>query len=411
MRSTPGKRLLCVYQHAPTPGAPGIYRHRRFFAELVRRGWHVDVVSSPRNYMTGAVPARYSGRLHVSETIDGIRHHWVWSSAGIHESRWRRAANYVTFAASAAIRAATLPKPDVVLVSSPPLTVGALGPLLGVRTRKWVLEVRDAWPESAVSVGWLSERSFLYRVLDRLARRLASTSSAVVVPTPGLTDTVVGHGARSVVVVPGSVFDANPSAETRKRARESLGVEPQTCLFVYVGAIGVANGLELLLDAAGLLPEDAPVTIVLAGDGSARADLERRVAEEQIPVRLIGAVPINRVPDLLAASDVCLHMLRPDPVFATAQPSKVLEYLGSHRPFITSVPGLPQRLALESGGGFAATAEDLALELMRWVRMPEDERRERGEKSYRYGSREFSFQEAVDRLESVLLAAESDSDA
>ena len=49
-------RLLCVYQHAPTPGAPGIYRHRMWFAELVRRGWHVDLVSTPLNYMTGTVP-------------------------------------------------------------------------------------------------------------------------------------------------------------------------------------------------------------------------------------------------------------------------------------------------------------------------------------------------------------------
>ena len=49
-------RLLVVYQHAPTPGAPGIYRHRMLLAELVRRGWHVDLVSSPINYMDVTVP-------------------------------------------------------------------------------------------------------------------------------------------------------------------------------------------------------------------------------------------------------------------------------------------------------------------------------------------------------------------
>src|SRR4051812_23327003 len=48
--ATVARRLLCIYQHAPTPGAPGIYRHRLYLAQLVRRGWHVDLIS-PINYM------------------------------------------------------------------------------------------------------------------------------------------------------------------------------------------------------------------------------------------------------------------------------------------------------------------------------------------------------------------------
>ena len=54
--ATVARRLLCIYQHAPTPGAPGIYRHRLYLAELVRRGWHVDLISTPINYMRGTVP-------------------------------------------------------------------------------------------------------------------------------------------------------------------------------------------------------------------------------------------------------------------------------------------------------------------------------------------------------------------
>jgi len=85
------RRLLCVYQHAPTPGAGGFYRHRTYFAELVRRGWHVDLVSTPVHYLTGLVPERYARRPYVRETIDGIEHHWVWASSSIHRSRVHRA--------------------------------------------------------------------------------------------------------------------------------------------------------------------------------------------------------------------------------------------------------------------------------------------------------------------------------
>jgi colanic acid biosynthesis glycosyl transferase WcaI len=398
-------RLLCIYQHAPTPGAPGIYRHRLYLGELVRRGWHVDLVSTPINYMTGHVPPRYAGEPYVREVIDGITHHWVWASGKIHGSRSRRAFNYLTFVVSAGLRAGTLRRPDVVLASSPPLPVGSLGVLLSKRYRRpWILEVRDVWPESAVSVGWLAEDSRLYGVLERLAHHHASTADAVIVPTPGLVEPVSRHGASRVDVVPGSVLDAGNDDGRRASARAELAIDDNTCLFVYVGALGLANGLDMLLDAVRALPDGSPARFIVVGDGSARAALEARMARERIEnVQILDAVPRDRVGDFLAAADVCLHLLRPDPVFASAQPTKVLEYFGAHRPFVTTVPGLPSELALESGGGFAATPETLAEELSRWLAMSPAERRERGEASYRYGSQRFSLETAVDHLEQILF--------
>jgi colanic acid biosynthesis glycosyl transferase WcaI len=399
------RRLLCVYQHAPTPGAPGIYRHRLYFAELVRRGWHVDLVSTPINYMTGDVPPRYAGKPYVREVIDGIVHHWVWASGKIHGSRSRRALNYGTFAIAAGLRAGTLRRPDVVLASSPPLPVGTLGVLLSKRYRRpWILEVRDVWPESAVSVGWLTDGSRLYRALERLAHHHASTADAVIVPTPGLVDPVSRHGAAHVDVVPGSVLDAGNDEERRARARAELGIDDDTCLFVYVGAVGLANGLDMLVDAVRQLAEDRPARFLVVGDGSARTTLERRLAAERIDrIQMLDAVPKDRVADLLAAADVCLHLLRPDSVFASALPTKMLEYFGAHRPFITTVPGLPSELAEASGGGSATTLEGLTAELRRWLSMSPAERRERGEASYRYGSQRFGLEATVDNLEQILL--------
>ena len=83
--------------------------------------------------MTGNVPSAYRGRTFRSEMIEGIAHHWVWTPGGIHRSRRARAANYAGFAAAAGLRALVLPRPDIVLVSSPPLPVAGLGPVLALR--------------------------------------------------------------------------------------------------------------------------------------------------------------------------------------------------------------------------------------------------------------------------------------
>jgi colanic acid biosynthesis glycosyl transferase WcaI len=397
-------RLLCVYQHAPTPGAPGIYRHRLYLSELVRRNWHVDLIATPINYMQGTVPERYAGKPYVREVIGGVVHHWVWASSGLHSSRAHRALNYTTFAAAAAIRGSTLARPDVIWASSPPLPIGTLGELLAKRFRRpWMLEVRDLWPESAASVGWLEEESLIYKALDRLARRYATRADAVLVPTPGLAEPVRRHGATNVSVVPGAVFDARRGPEVRERVRAELDVEEDACLFVYVGALGVANGLQVLLDAAVAVAADDRMSFVMIGDGSDRRRLEDEVRRRRIArLRILPPTPKEQVPDILAASDVCLHLLRPDPLFATALPSKVLEYLGAHRPFITTVPGTPRRLAAESGGGFAQSLEELVVELRRWASMSPDERLRRGEKAFRYGLENFSVEANVGKLESAL---------
>jgi glycosyltransferase involved in cell wall biosynthesis len=315
--------------------------------------------------------------------------------------------NYVGFATAAGVVSATLPRPDVVFVSSPPLPVATVGVLLARRFRRaLVLEVRDIWPESAAAVGWLSEESRVYRALERASKSATRAAAGVIVPTPGLVEGVREHGARRVEVITGAVRDNAADASVRKAARDELGIAPDRRLFVYVGALGVANGLDMVLDAAELLSPDVPASFALVGDGSARAALAERLRTRPLAqVAMLPPAEPDRVRALLAASDVCLHVLAPSDLFASALPNKLLDYFGAHRPFITTTPGLPEQIAQESGGGFAPTADALAVEIERWARMPGEELAERGERSFRYGLERFGFAQNADRLEALLLEA------
>lgn len=400
-------RLLVVYQHAPTPGAPGIYRHRMLLAELVRRGWDVDLISSPINYMDGTVPDRYAGKRYVREVIDGITHHWVRATDDVHRSFRRRARNYVTFATNATLRGMRLPRPDVVWASSPPLSVATAGRWIAARHRApWVLEVRDLWPESAAAAGLLDEQSRIYQALDGRARAYASGASAALVPTPGLVDLLQGHGAADVTLVTGAIENHPPDPATRARIRATHGIGESDCVFAYVGAHGVVNGLDVLLDAAQQLtaaPPDRPVHILMAGAGSATASIDKRLAADPIAmVHKLGPLPKQQARDLLAAADVGLHLLRPDPVFESALPTKVLEYLGCHLPFITTVPGLPAQVAAQTGGDLALDATELAAAMRAWAQRTSSECRERGERAFAWGEATYGLAASVDTLEAVL---------
>jgi hypothetical protein len=377
-------------------------------AELVRRGWEVDLVSSPINYMDGTVPEPYRGRSYVREEIDGIVHHWVRASAGVHRSFRHRALNYVTFAAAATARGIRLPRPDVVWASSPPLSVAGAGKWIAKRHRApWALEVRDLWPESAAAVGLLDESSHAYRVIDRVARSYARDADISIVPTPGLVDLVRGHGARDVALVTGAIEDRPPDSATRARVREELGIPQDACLFAYAGAHGVVNGLDMLLDAGEIVANEpasgAPIHLLLAGAGSAYAHLTARLGAHPVPnLHMLGPVSKDRARELLSAADVGLHLLRPDPVFASALPTKVLEYLGCHLPFITTVPGLPSEVAAATSGDLATDPQSLAAALRRWSHLPVEGRRAAGDQAFGWGEAQYGLAASVDRLEAAL---------
>ena len=354
--------------------------------------------------MTGIVPDGYRRRPFSSEMIDGIAHHWVWTPGGIHRSRAARVANYAGFAAAASARALVLPRPDVVLVSSPPLPVAGLGPLLARRFRcPWLLEVRDVWPESAVSVGWLRSDGVAYRLLERFARSATRRAPIVIVPTPGLESLVRAHGAREIRVLPGIVRARPRDPERRRLTRVRLGISDDQCVFLYLGAIGVANGLDVLLDAVESLPAGVAARIVVAGDGSARDSFAETVSARRLDrITLLPPVGQDEAGDLLAAADVGLHLLRADPLFTSALPSKALEYLGAGLPFLTTVPGLPSEVALASGGAAVSSAAELAHEFSRWADATPEERTMRGQQALRYGLHEFGLEPSVARLEGVL---------
>jgi glycosyltransferase involved in cell wall biosynthesis len=249
----------------------------------------------------------------------------------------------------------------------------------------------------------LSAESRLYRLAERFARAITSSAPVVVVPTPGLEPLVRAHGAKEVRIVPGIVLPRQDDPQRRRATRARLGIRDEECVFLYLGAIGVANGLDVLLEAVELLAADADARVLVAGDGSARRSFADAIAAKRLDrIALLPPVDQEDAGDLLAAADVGLHLLRPDPLFASALPSKALEYLGAGLPFVTTVPGLPSEVAVAGGGAAVASAPQLAAELASWANASPEERRARGEKALRYGLDHYGLEQSVARFEDLL---------
>jgi glycosyltransferase involved in cell wall biosynthesis len=305
---------------------------------------------------------------------------------------------------------------DLVYATSPPLFTGPAG-LLAATLRRipFVFEVRDLWPESAVALGELGNRRAI-AAAEKLERLLYRRASRVVAVTRGIASRLVERGLppSKVHLIPnGANIEQFSFTESGRRSiREKLGVDDKFVV-MYAGIHGIAQGLETLLQTAVLLRDHGDVTFILVGEGPKKSELARLKEEMNLDsVTMLPEVPSAEMPSYLSAADCTIVLLKKEPLFRGALPSKMFEAWACSRPVILSVEGEAETVLREAGGGLASTPEDpasMAQAILQLARDPQAARA-MGAQGRDYVSIHFSRHEQAHALENLLenvLAATS----
>jgi len=240
----------------------------------------------------------------------------------------------------------------VVLATSPPLTAGIAGLAAGLLKRApFVFEVRDLWPEVIEELGVVGQRLPL-AVLDAMARLTYYGARRVVAVTPGIRRWLLekrGLSADKVhLVTQGADLDLFPEPD-RSAARAGLGLGDEFVV-VYAGALGIANKIDVVLEAARRMSDRALFLII--GEGMEKKHLQALAAEWGLDrVKFLPGMARQDIVSHLTAADVGLVSLRSLPVFGTALPNKFFDYLGAGLPVVVNFPGDLARLLEEEGIG------------------------------------------------------------
>lgn len=398
-------RLLILTQYFPPEmGAPQV-RLSELGERLIDRGWAVEALTALPNYPTGRVFDGYPRWRPMVETIGRIR----TVRAPLFPSQKgfaRRLASYFSFVASASAwgpRRCT--RPDLVLCESPPLFLGLASRYLARRWRcPYVFNVSDLWPASAIHMGVVRDGSLPARLAERLelwlyrgAAAITGQSSeiieAVAARVPEQTTAVITNGVESSRFGPEQADDD---------ARALLGDAPGPVL-LYAGLLGLAQGLDHVLDVARDLSPDIPGRVVLVGDGPVRDHLIHRVHEESITrVRILPAQPRERVPALLAAADVALISL--GRTLPGAVPSKIYEAMASALPILLIAGGEPAARVTRAPAGIAVEPGNPEATAAAWQRLVTDAalRRSLGDAGRREAEVRYSRAAIADHLDTVL---------
>ena len=356
--------LFLTHYFPPEVNAPAsrTYEHCR---EWVAAGHEVHVVTCVPSHPVGRPFPGYRRCWYRRESIDGIHVHRVWTYLAGNRDVVKRTLNFLSFALSGAWRAWRLGRFDVAIGTSPQFFC-AVGTWLAARLRgmPWVFELRDLWPESIAALGVMDRRSMPMRWLERIELLLYRDAAAVACLTRSFARNLESRGIDGAKLhyMPNGIIPEFWSGGDRDRTRQELNITGDEVLVSYVGTTGMAHDLRTVLDAAAHLHSRAPrVRVLIVGDGAEldalRDDAERRCLGN---VRFMGLVPRERIPSLLAASDVMLVTLRPSEVFRTVLPSKMFEAMAASRPIVLSVEGEARDTLLQAGAGIAVAPADHA---------------------------------------------------
>lgn len=335
------KLLFLTDNFPPEVNAPAnrTYEHCK---EWVKKGVDVTVITCAPNFPKGKVYEGYKNKLYQTEEIDGIKVIRVWSYITANQGFAKRILDYISYAVMAFFFG-LFKKTDLIVATSPQFFTAVAGRWLSFFKRKpWIMEVRDLWPESIVSVGAM-ERNKAIVFFEWLEKRLYTNAKQIVVVTDAFKEKIIEKdidGNKISVHKNGANMELyRPSVKDRELLQKLQLSDKK--IFAYIGTHGMAHGLDFILNSIQELQASHPdYHFLFLGDGAERKNLialNQKLALKN--TTFITSVPKQEVVKYLSIMDVALVNLRKSDTFKTVIPSKIFEAAAMEKPILLGLEG------------------------------------------------------------------------
>jgi colanic acid biosynthesis glycosyl transferase WcaI len=311
---------------------------------LSDNGHNVTVLTSVPHYNPSkevlANPAMKSSwrKLFTDSMEHGVRVLRVFMPPKRHKI-WARVFDYIIFQVLTTILAVSkVDRPDVVFVTSPPITLGISGVLISwIRGGKFVYDVRELWPDVPVRMGLLRNPllvKFVYWLEDLVYKKTVGISTIA----RSFNRTLIKRGvpSKKLYFTPNFVdVDFIMPSESDNEFSSVHGLNNKFVV-LYAGNVGLTQGLEILLEVANAFTENDSIQFLVVGDGAARNSLEVALTNSKLNnFRMLPFQPVRTVNSMYAASDVCIVPLRSGFSYDTV-PSKIYTAMAAGRPVLAS---------------------------------------------------------------------------
>ncbi len=355
-------KILLIHQYYLGKNEGGGSRFNEMCRYWAESGFEVSVIAGTVHYSTGKKDKKYVGKWNVREKdgdVDVIR---CFVSSSYNKNFVGRLFAYFSFTFSSIWAGIFhVGKPDVIIATSPPLTVGFTAIVLSFFKRTpFIFEVRDLWPDSAIQSGVLKNKLLikLSYWLENVSYRKAKK---VVVLTPAFKKYLLRKGIaeEKITFIPNAadldLFKPG-NKDNWVRKKYNLG---KKFVVLYTGAHGKANALHQLIETARLVKGYKDIVFMLVGDGMEKPQLKKMTEEYSLNnVIFVDTQPKEKIPDYINAADVCVAVLKKLDIFKTVYPNKIFDYMACGKPIIIGIDGVARELVEKAECGIFAEPEN-----------------------------------------------------
>jgi glycosyltransferase involved in cell wall biosynthesis len=391
--------ILLIHQYFLEENEHGGSRWNEISKVWTEKGHSVTVISGMVHANGSEKRPQYKGKYFVKNNHGAVS---VWRthvSESYNKNFIGRLWGYFSFMVSSfwAGTFYTKDKFDFIVVTSPPLFVGLTGVLISkIKRIPLLFEIRDLWPESAIDTGILKNKLIINLAL-LVENIIYKNADLINVLTPAFREKLIQKKRvkpKKIIYIPNAAdFTLSESIAlnfNKDTFRESLGWQ-EKFVVLYVGAHGVANALDQLLNAAKLL-EDTNLLMVLVGEGMEKPKLKERAKEMTLNnVVFLDPVPKKEVFKYILSCDVGTSVLQRNDTFKTVYSNKTFDYMSCKKPILMAIDGVSRKLVEDAKAGVYVEPENAAdfNKKIRYFMLNPDDLTTQGQNGYNYAKENF----------------------
>src|SRR5690554_29680 len=338
-------RILYIHQYFKTPKEPGGTRSYWVAQELLKNGHQVTMIT--------ADPKASQKRREV--IIDGIKVIYLQEAYSQDMSVSTRLKSFLGFVWKSINEARKHKNIDLVIATSTPLTVGVTALYMKwFKKVPYIFEVRDLWPEVPIQMG-----AFKSPLIVKLTRWFEKTiyknAEHVIALSPGMQDGVIKYipKGKTTMIPNMAKMDEFWPREKNMVLAQKLGLKPDSFKIIHFGSLGIANGVETIIESAKLLRDDDTIEFLFVGGGSTEKALIKECQKYQLNnVKFLGRFPMKDISEIVNISDVSIVSFKDLPILYTNSPNKLFDSLSAGKPIIVNSAGWTKDMVEEYNCGY-----------------------------------------------------------
>ncbi|WP_186757034.1 glycosyltransferase family 4 protein [Echinicola salinicaeni] len=313
-------RIVYIHQYFVTPQEGGAVRSYHLAKGLVDAGVEVEMITA------------HSAKEYDFKLVDGVRVHYLPVSYDNSFGFAKRSVAFFRFVRQAKYLLKKLNRPDLLYITSTPLTTGLIG--LWAKRKlaiPYIFEVRDLWPEAPVQVGAV-KNPILKKALYNLEKRIYQHALKIVALSPGIRkyiEDLVPDADVSLIPNFSDVDFFKPSYHKDETYLQKLGWNKETLSIAYTGAIGDVNAVGELLDLAEESQRrNKNWQFAIMGKGKKLPELKASAKQKGLKnLRFLPFGDKSAVRSLLSITDIAFISFDHLPVLKTNSPNKFFDAL------------------------------------------------------------------------------------